>query len=318
MELRQIRFAVAVAEDRHFGRAAARMFIAQPALSQQVRRLERELGARLFDRGARHVRVTPAGEAFLGVARHILRQADEATAAARRAESGEAGSVSIGASLPMAAPVLSLLLRRSAMARPEVRPTLVAGSARELVELVRRRELDVALIADPPSHAGLRSVPVLDDPIVVLLPAHHPLATSERLEVADLRDADFVTVSRDAAAALHDRVIALCTMAGVQPSVALEADDAHLVPVAVAAGLGVGLVPRALAAPTAMTGTTWRPLDDEGAFLPLSAVAVEKGATPQTREFLDLIDRLRERGALGPSPARRLELAARGVARTAS
>ena len=317
MELRQIRFAVAVAEDRHFGRAAERMFIAQPALSQHVRRLERELGAQLFDRGARHVRVTPAGEAFLGVARHILRQADEATAAARRAEVGVAGSVSIGASLPMAAPVLSLLLRRSAKARPEVRPTLVAGSARELVELVRRRELDVALIADSPVH-GLRSIRVLDDPIVVLLPAHHRLARSESLGVADLRDNDFVTVSRETSAALHDRVIALCTMAGLQPRVALEVDDAHLVPVAVAAGLGVGLVPRALATSTALTGITWRPLDDEGALLPLSAVAVEEGATPQAREFLDLIDRLRERRALDPSPPRHLELAGRAVERTAS
>jgi DNA-binding transcriptional LysR family regulator len=88
MELRQIRFFVAVAEDRHFGRAAERMYIAQPALSQHIRRLERELGVQLLDRSARHVRLTPAGEAFLGVARRMLRQVDEGTDAARRAEAG--------------------------------------------------------------------------------------------------------------------------------------------------------------------------------------------------------------------------------------
>lgn len=318
MELRQIRFAVAVAEDRHFGRAAERMYIAQPALSQHVRRLERELGAQLFDRGARHVRVTPAGEAFLGVARHILRQADEAAVAARRAEAGEIGSLSVGASLPVVAPVLSLLLRQWAAARPEVRPALVAGQARELVDLVRRRELDVALVEEAPTDEGLRSVQLLDDPIVVLLPSHHPLARGERISMGDLAPNPFVTVSRDTSSALHDHLIARCAATGLTPQIALEVDDPNLLPVAVAAGLGVALVPRALAAATALAGVAWRSLDDGGAAVTLSAVAAKEGATPQTRDFLDLLARLRDHHGLRTASPRHMELAQAPSERTAS
>jgi DNA-binding transcriptional LysR family regulator len=321
MELRQMRFAVAVAEDRHFGRAAERMFIAQPALSQHVRRLEQELGARLFDRGARHVRLTPAGEAFLEVARRILRQADDAVAAARRAEAGETGSVSLGASLPVAAPALSLLLRRWATARPGVRPTLAAGTRRELVDLVRRRELDVALVEEPPVDGELRAVAVADEPIVVLLPTHHGLVRADTIEVADLADTPFVTVSRTTSPPLHGRFFGMCAAAGVTPRVALEVDDVDLLPVAVAAGLGIALVPRSLAtATTEAASTTWRPLGVDAAVgaVTLSAVAVAEGATPQARELLELAGRLRHHGGLRTVRDRLLELAGPPIARVAS
>src|SRR5436309_623479 len=128
VELRQIRFFVAVAEDPHFGRAAERMYIAQPALSQHVRRLERELDVQLFDRSGRYVRLTPGGEAFLDVARRMLRQIDEGTDAARRAEAGETGSLAVGVNTSVAAPVLSELLRHWNRRRPAVRTRLISGS----------------------------------------------------------------------------------------------------------------------------------------------------------------------------------------------
>lgn len=311
MELRQIRFAVAVAEDRHFGRAAERMFIAQPALSQHVRRLERELGAPLFDRGPRHVRMTPAGEAFLPMARQILQRADEAAAAARRAGTGETGSVSIGASLPTTAPLLSLLLRRWASARPEVRSRVVSGYDRQLVDLVRRRELDVVLVEGSPAGAGLRCVTALDDPMVVLLPSHDVLARQTSLAVDDLRDATFVTVSRDRSLVLHDRLVALTTTAGFTPRVALEVDDPNLLAVAVGGGLGLAVVPRVLALATGQPGLTWLPLVDAGSGVPLTAVAADEGATPQATALLDLLAQLRDRGAIVPALGRHLQLARR-------
>ena len=318
MELRQIRFAVAVAEDRHFGRAAERMFIAQPALSQHIRRLEQELGARLFDRGARHVRLTPAGEAFLDVARRLLHQADQALAAARRAEAGETGRVSIGADLPVAAPVLSLLLRRWAAARPEVRPDVVTGRSRQLVDLVRRHELDVALVEEAQAEVGLRSVPVMDDPVVVLVPSHHGLAKAETIEVGDLAGTAFVTVPRANAPALHDRLVTLCGAAGFMPRVALEVDHPELLSVAVAAGLGVALVPRGLATTNTVAGATWRPLDHDQAFLTLSAIALADGATPQADEVVDLAGRLGQHPSLQSRSGRHLELAPRPAERAAS
>ena len=298
MELRQIRFFVAVAEDRHFGRAAERMYIAQPALSQHVRRLERELGVELFDRSGRQVRLTPAGEAFLAVAQRMLRQAEEGTDAARRAEAGETGSIAVGVNMSVAAPVLSVLLRHWNRTRPAVRPRLTSGSARELVDLVRRRELDLALVDGPVTDGGLDCALVVEDRLVVVLPSHHPLAREEVVSLRSLRGERFVAVARRASVSLHDRLIELCAGAGFSPDIALEVDDPDLLPVAVTAGLGVGLVASISVAGRPMPGVVWRPLADVGASMPLVAVSAHEGATAQTREFLLLVERLRNRTPL--------------------
>ena len=300
MELRQIRFFVAVAEDRHFGRAAERMYIAQPALSQHIRRLERELGVQLFDRSARHVRLTPAGEAFLGVARRMLRQVDEGTDAARRAEAGETGSLAVGVNMAVAAPVLSVLLRHWNRVRPAVRPRLTSGSARELVDLVRRRELDLALVDGPVADGGLDCAVVVDDRLVVVLPVDHPLAREETLSLRSLRSERFVAVARRSSVSLHDRLIELCAAAGFSPDIALEVDDPDLLPVAVTGGLGVGLATSISVAGRLMPGLVWRPLADAGAAIPLVAVSARDGATAQTREFLQLVDNLRHHSRLAP------------------
>jgi DNA-binding transcriptional LysR family regulator len=290
MELRQINFFIAVAEERHFGRAAERMYIAQPALSQHIRRLERELEVRLFDRSARQVRLTPAGEAFLHVARRMARQVDEATVAARQAQAGEAGTLNLGVHLPVGAPVLSVLLRHWSRLRPAVRPRLTSGRAGELVDLVRRRELDVALVDGPVTDRGLTSTPVLEDPMVIVLPADHPLARGETASFQSLAGEQFVAVARHSSVSLHDRFIELCGAAGFTPEVALEVDDPELLPLAVAAGLGVGLA--AGVSVRAMPGLVCRPLADPRATIPLVAVSAADGLTAQTEAFLRLVENL--------------------------
>jgi DNA-binding transcriptional LysR family regulator len=302
VELRQVRFFVAVAEDRHFGRAAERMYIAQPALSQHIRRLERELEVQLFDRSARYVRLTPAGEAFLEVARRMLRQVDEGTDAARRAEAGETGSLAVGVNTSVAAPVLSEVLRHWHQGRPAVRTRLISGSARELVDLVRRRELDLALVDGPVVDAGLDSALVVDDPVVVVLPADHPLAGHDTVPLRSLHGERFVAVARRSSVSLHDRLIELCAGAGFHPDVALEVDDPYLVPVAVAAGLAVGLVASISVVGGVIPGLVWRPVADDGASVPLVAVSAREGATAQTREFLLLVENLKHRSQLLPTP----------------
>ena len=296
MEFRQIKFFMAVAEERHFGRAAERMFIAQPALSQHIRRLERELDVRLFDRSARHVRLTAAGEAFLQVAQRMLRQADEATQAARRAEAGEAGSLGVGMHASVAAPVLSVVLRHWSRLRPGVQPRLTSGRAGELVDLVRRGELDVALVDGPVTDRGLTSTLVVEDQMVILLPAEHTLARQETVSIKSLESEQFVAVSRRSSATLHDRFIELCATAGFSPDVAVEVDDPDLLPLAVAAGLGVGLVAQALVAGRVTPGVVSRPLDDARAAIPLVAVVARQGATAQAQEFLHLVQNLHQRG----------------------
>jgi len=301
VELRQIRFFMAVAEERHFGRAAERMYIAQPALSQHVRRLERELGVQLLDRSARHVRLTPAGEAFLEVAKRMSRQVDEATVAARRAEAGEAGSLGVGVHMAVAAPVLSVLLRHWSRLRPAVRPRLTSGRAGELVDLVRRRELDVALVDGPVTDRGLTSALVLEDRLVIVLPADHSLAQEETVAFRSLRGEQFVAVARPSSVSLHDRFIELCGAAGFSPEVALEVDDPDLLPLAVAAGLGVGIAASVSLAARVMPGLVCRPLADARAVIPLVAVSARDGVTAQTQEFLHLVENLRHGRFLDPA-----------------
>ena len=300
MDLRQIRFFVAVAEDRHFGRAAERMDIAQPALSQDVRRLERDLAVQLLDRSGRQVRLTPAGDAFLEVARRMLRQVDDGTGAARRAEAGEPGRLAVGAHMAVAAPVLSVLLRDWYRVRPAVQPRLTSGRARDLVDLVRRRELDLALVDGPVTDGGLDSAVVIEDPLVVVLPAHHPLAQEEAVSLRSLQRERFVAVARRTSVGLHDRLIELCSAAGFSPEIALEVDDPDLLPVAVAGGLGVALAASVSVVGKSTPGVVSRPVADADATIPLVAVSARDGATAQTREFLLLIENLRHRGRLQP------------------
>jgi DNA-binding transcriptional LysR family regulator len=293
MELRQIKFFMAVAEERHFGRAAERMYITQPALSQHVRRLERELGAELFDRSARQVRLTPAGEAFLEVARRVSRQADTATVPAGRAEAGEAGGLGLGVHMPVAAPVLSVLLAHWSRMRPAVRPRLTSGRADELIDLVRRRELDVALVDGPVTDGSLSSAVVSEDQLVIVLPADHRLAREDSVTFDHLRGERFVTVARRSSTSLHDRFVELCGAAGLTPEITLEVDDPHLLPMAVAAGLGVGLVASVSVTGRALPGVVCRPVADDRATIPLVAVSARDAVSTQTQEFLHLVETLR-------------------------
>jgi DNA-binding transcriptional LysR family regulator len=278
MELRQINFFMTVAEEGHFGRAAERLYVAQPALSQHVGRLERELGAQLFDRSTRPVRLTAAGEAFLEVARRVTRQVD---------------GLSLGVHMPVAAPVLSVLLAHWSRLRPAVQPRLTSGRPDELVERVRRGELNVALVDGPVDDPCLRTTLVLEDELVIVLPTDHPLTREGSVALDCLREERFVAVARHSSSTLHDRFIELCGGAGFRPEISLEVDDPDLLPMAVAAGVGVGLAGRLSVTGRALPGLVWRPVADDRATIPLMAVTAADGMTSQTREFLGLIETLR-------------------------
>ncbi|MCU1427667.1 MAG: LysR family transcriptional regulator [Actinomycetia bacterium] len=289
MELRQIRFFVAVAEDRHFGRAAERMYIAQPALSQHIRRLEHELDVRLFDRSARHVRLTPAGDAFLDSARRLLAQADEAARRAKRAEVGESGSVSIGIDIAAAGTTLPAALRGWSTRRPAVRPVLTAGRRPALLDLVRRRELDVAVLDGPVTDAAFETEVLVEHDAVVLVPATHPLADAPSVDIAQLWSDDFVFLSREVAPGLHDRTIARCNAAGFSPAISVEVDEPGLVPLAVASGAGVAVLGSNYVAGRTLAGVASRPL---AASAPMTSVLVVWIAAGATRQTLDLVETL--------------------------
>lgn len=300
MELSQLRLFMAVAEEGHLGRAAERMCVAQPALSQGLRRLERELGTALFDRPAHQARLTPEGEAFLQVARRVARRADETAAAARRSEVGTPDSLGLGVHLPMAAPVLSVLLGHWSRLRPAVPPRLTSGKPDELVDLVRRRALDVALVDGPVAERGLRSSLVFEDELVIVLPSDHWLARHETVAFASLRGERFVTVSRRSSMSLHQRFVELGEAAGFRPDIALEVDDPELLPMTVAGGLGVGLAASVTVTGRALPGLVWRSVADPGATVPVMAVAADNAVSTHAGDFLQLVDTLRRGSRLLP------------------
>ncbi|MGW1167880.1 LysR family transcriptional regulator [Streptomyces sp. NPDC002550] len=211
MELRQLSYFVAVAEELHFGRAAERLHIVQSAVSQQIQRLERELGAELFDRSPRRVRLTGAGERLLPEARAVLAAAERARAAVAAPAGLRLGtSTGLGAHLDR---VLAAFAERA----PEVPVELVSLPAGERLARVAAGRLDAAFVrsADPP--AGVRVVPLWPDPLVAAVPAAHPLARQAEIELAELAGLPLALAPRSANPALVDLVLGACHAAGFEP-----------------------------------------------------------------------------------------------------
>ncbi|MER7671896.1 LysR family transcriptional regulator [Kitasatospora sp. NPDC096128] len=216
MELRQLRCFVAVAEELHFGRAAERLLLGQPAVSQQVRRLERELKVELFDRSPRYVRLTPAGERFLPAARNVLAAEDAARALA--ADLAAPAVLRLGTVTGLAER-LDLILDTYQQRAPGVRVELHSAPVRERLARVSDGRLDAAFVrgAIAETNPDLRFLPVWEDELVLALPARHPLADRPEVDLADLADLPLRLTERANHPALVDLVTEACTRAGFRP-----------------------------------------------------------------------------------------------------
>lgn len=242
MELRQLRFVLTLAEERHFGRAAARMHISQPTLSQEIQRLERELGVALFSRNSRGVLLTPIGETVLTLAKNTLAAADLLTETARAASRGEAGRLSVGFTPTTAPAFLPELLRLYREQHPAVTIDLYASALAEPSAGLATDRVDVALIWPPVSVPGLGQRRLLAEQRFVLLAADHPLAARERLQFAEIADLPVCVIESDDRAWLDFWLAA--DLRGGRPArrgpVATSYDGALA---AVAAGEAIAFVP---------------------------------------------------------------------------
>ncbi|MFE7421987.1 LysR substrate-binding domain-containing protein [Rhodococcus sp. NPDC057529] len=235
---------VTVAEELHFGRAAARLHMAAPPLSKQILQLEAELGLRLFARSTRSVALTPAGEVFFRGARKVLDDAEEARLAAARAARGELGQISVGFAGSAAYGVVPRLIRRFRAEYPEVAVHLRGElTSPRQVDALRVGDLDVGFVRPTPGLTNFDGEVVLRERLTALVPQDHPLADREWIDVGELHDEDFVSYSGSTAvvAAVH----ATCQRAGFEPRVLHRANESHTVCCLVAAGMGVALVPQA-------------------------------------------------------------------------
>lgn len=259
VELRHLRYFVAVAEELHFGRAAQRLHIAQPPLSQQIRRLERDLGVTLFDRTNRRVALTDAGRAFLPEARLTLTQAERAAQVATRAARGEVGQLSIGHMTSAELNVFPRLLPVFRRRHPSIELAFQLLGASEQLRMLRDGQIHAGFLRLPARDPTLTVRPLVREPLVVVLPERHPLARRRSLTLGALRAERFVLFSRSHAPEYFDALVAICRQAGVEPTIVQETTRLHTTISLVASGRGVSLVPRCVSR-LGTPGVVWRPL----------------------------------------------------------
>ena len=243
MELRHLRYFVTVAEELHFGRAALRLSIVQPSLSQQIRQLEDELGFPLFYRTKRYVELTDAGKVFLVEARRVLAQLQEAKRTAQRAYRGEVGRLVVGYISSSTYDLLPLMLRVYRERFPDVEVALKELTTQEQLRALEEENIQVGLLRLPISAPLLNVEVVRREPIVSVLPEHHPLAAHERIDVSLLANEPFVLQASQRGAGYHAQLMNLCLAAGFIPNVIQEVTEMHTIISLVAAGMGVSLVP---------------------------------------------------------------------------
>ena len=250
MELRHLRYFVAVAEELNFGRAAERLRIAQPPLSRQIRDLEREVGAALFERVPRGVELTPAGRAFLPEARLTLAQAERAQRTAQRAAHGETGRLRVGfVEAATHSGILPDVLSFFRAHLPSVGLSLFELDPLRQAEAFQDGRIDIGILHSPPLDAArwLRVEPIYAEPVILALPKTHAMAGRSRLALASLADESFVGFPRVVAPEIYDDIIAACRRAGFSPRIVQEATGWHTLASLVSAGVGVGVVPRSIA-----------------------------------------------------------------------
>lgn len=240
MELRHLEGFLAIAEELHFGHAADRLHIAQPALSQQIRVLEKELGVQLFDRSTRSVSLTSAGHAFLGPVRKVLADVDIAKRAAIRGSSEIVGRVSIGfagASSRSAVPILARAVRAR---EPGIELVLHGQTyAGEAAQKVSEGKLDIGFARNPVGASGLNSHIYEREALLAALPSDHPLADQDEIRVANLAGEPFVTFPGTGGSSVRDALVHAAMNAGFSPRIVQEAPDSYTILGLVAAGVGV-------------------------------------------------------------------------------
>ncbi|MCV4029845.1 LysR substrate-binding domain-containing protein [Pseudomonas aeruginosa] len=293
MELRHLRYFIAVAEELHFGRAAERLGISQPPLSQQIQALEEEIGARLFERTNRRVELTDAGRLFLDESRQVLAQVDKAVLLARRAHLGELGELKIGftSSAPFTSSIPSSI-HAFRKAYPDVHLDLQEMSSRQVLKALLEESLQVGVIRPLALPDAVHWVELFREPLVAVLRADHPLAagSEDGLAIAALAEEPFVFFPRSYGTGLYDQVIALTRQAGFSPRIAQEASEAMTIIGLVSAGLGVSILPASFRR-TRVDGVVYRTLSDPEATTAVWLVRRQNEGSPLALSFIDLVTR---------------------------
>lgn len=292
MDLRQLRQFVVLAEEGSFSLAAARLHMAQPPLSVAIRKLEGDLGASLFTRGSRGVRLTAAGTAALQVVRQCLAMAEQIPTVAQQAEAGEAGLLRVGFSGSVTVRLLPRLVQAFSRRHPAVRLELGEGTNMELLSRVESGALDLGFVRIPTSRpSDLRFVPVEQDTFCLALPRGHRLAKKRIVPLADLEGEPFIGYAPSPVGGLHAAVSRVLQRADVAPRITQEAVQVQTVLGLVASGLGAALVPAANTPFQGSSGAIFRRLDGlpKEPTIGIALVHHVQNRNPALQRFLGLV-----------------------------
>lgn len=295
MELRQLRYFIAVAEELHFTRAALRMHIGQPPLSHAIQMLEEDIGAQLFERTKRSVRLTAAGQAFLLDARRIVALTESAGEVARKAARGETGELRIG--FTFSTPFTTLFSKVISLYRekyPEVNLIFRELSTNRQLEEIQKQKLDLGLIR-PPDGAIEETVKLNDmqvtslrrDPLLAVLPMTHALSKKKKVALKELIDESFIMYPHKAGTGIYPQIMRLCQAQGFAPKVAHEVGEASTIIGLVAAGCGISILPGSFER-LQMEGVCYRPLSDSNAMTSLLLVRAKRDSNPLVEAFSGL------------------------------
>lgn len=292
LDLRRLRYFTHLAEDLHFGRAAARLGISQPPLSQQIRLLEEELGVQLFERNSRRVALTVAGQLFLKEARQTIAQADHAVTVARRAARGELGALAIGfnATAPLV-PQVSAAIHRFRQAYPDVALSLSEVATADQAAAIGSGSLDIGFMrcATRPALAdALAATRLLRERLFVAMRSDHLLASREGVAIADLAGEPIVAYAAERQGGFTSEAFALIRAAGVEPRTAQSVREVSTLLGLVGAGVGIAVVSQSLCA-LQSAGLTYLPLVDPGAETAIWLVHRRDAPTQPCRHFLSLV-----------------------------
>jgi len=243
MEMHQLAYFESVSRHLHFTRAAQELNVAQPSVSQQIRKLETELGAPLFHRMKRHVALTEAGKTFLPHARAVLQRLEEARFEVQELSGLRRGTLAVGATPSVGTHLLPRALAAFSRRHPGIALTFREAGSRTLLNLLEAGELDMAVVIQPIRHPVLETLPLLDEELLLAVPRQHPLASGKRrVRLEQLREEPFVLL-REGAYDLRDQTLSACRRAGFEPTVALDGGEMDSMLRFVGAGIGVAILP---------------------------------------------------------------------------
>jgi DNA-binding transcriptional LysR family regulator len=285
MELTRLRSFIVLAERLHFGEAARLLRLSQPALSKQIRQLEDEVGAPLFDRGRHGARLTEVGSLFAEEARRLVQQAEAALEKGRRAARGEVGRLAIGFGFSTVT-LVPRVISKFRLRYPGVEIELRDMSTPEQIDALRAGSIHIGFVRLPAGR-GLRQAPVLEDRLVLALPAHGNVGYKPG-DLSGSRDSPFIMLRRGLSLSLHEHIIRLCARYGFHPRVVQEANEFPTVLGLVAAGLGVALVPESQLR-TQIEEITIQRIGDRAAHWQVGAAWRREKGSPLTAEFLALL-----------------------------